>query len=69
MKRMNLLTALCAAMLMIAATSCTKEELVQPDILRSAMEEPQDEFDPPCVFPLEPQDDATSATVLIGTQE
>lgn len=65
MKRMKLLPALFAAMLMIAATSCTKEELVQPNITKSAIQNQQDEVDPGCVFPLAPADEAPSAAAAM----
>lgn len=62
MKALNLLQLMLMAFLFFSATACTKDELVQPDLTKSAVQVQQDEVDPGCVFPLAPADDQVTTT-------
>lgn len=60
MKLLSPLQMLLMALLCFSATACTKEDLVQPDLTKSAVQGEQNEVDPGCVFPLAPAEEQVS---------
>lgn len=57
MKPLSPFQLMLMAFLFFSLAACAKEELVQPDLTKSAVQVEQDEVDPGCVFPLAPADE------------
>lgn len=64
MKTLSPFQLMLMAFLFFSLTACTKEELVQPDLTKSAVQVEQDEVDPGCVFPLAPADQQVTTAAV-----